>query len=150
MLLINESNSGYFQSGKRLFNAHFYDFHLSVPTTWPRLKMNVNYYINLIDIYLKMIYLAYNWVGDGWCSGLPPYNTTECGYDGGDCIPKPVKGYQNCTIPHPDLIGDKLCDSYAPYNTPECGYDGGDCNKLASFSPSTILHSEPHILCSNQ
>ena len=25
------------------------------------------------------------WVGDGFCDAVSPYNTPECGYDGGDC-----------------------------------------------------------------
>jgi hypothetical protein len=74
-----------------------------------------------------------NWIGNGFCDDV--YNTTECGNDGGDCIPC-KDGYTgfnctlylpNCTVPFPESqwIGDGFCDDI--YNTTECGNEGGDC-----------------------
>jgi hypothetical protein len=73
-------------------------------------------------------------IGNGFCDGL--YNTTECEYDGGDCLPC-KDGYigfnctlylPNCSVPFPAsqyFIGDGFCDDL--YNTAECGWEGGDC-----------------------
>ena len=32
--------------------------------------------------------------------------SSECGYDGGDCLYKPVEGLPNCFVLNPELIGD--------------------------------------------
>ena len=64
-----------------------------------------------------------SYLGDGWCENYEPYNTAECGWDGGDCV---VDGYPDCHV-DPDWIGDGYCDG-EDYNTAECGWDGGDCN----------------------
>ncbi len=63
-------------------------------------------------------------INDGHCHDYEPYNTAECGYDGGDCL---VDGYPNCHVGVPDWIGNGYCNDWSPYNTPECGFDGGDC-----------------------
>ena len=62
------------------------------------------------------------------------FNTTECGWEGGDCLPCDAGYfglncdlyYPNCSVPIPEFIGDGACDGL-PYNTTECGWDGGDC-----------------------
>ena len=63
-------------------------------------------------------------IGDGQCHLYPPFNTEECGWDGGDCV---VKDYPKCKGVDPNWIGDGRCDNHAPFNTEECGWDGGDC-----------------------
>ncbi len=45
-------------------------------------------------------------IGDGRCHG--EYNTTDCGYDGGDCI-EFYKKYPNCNVTYPEYIGDGYC-----------------------------------------
>jgi hypothetical protein len=52
------------------------------------------------------------------------WNSTECGFDGGDC--GIVPNYPDCTVEYPGWIGDGRCDGGA-YNTTECGFDGVDC-----------------------
>jgi hypothetical protein len=73
-------------------------------------------------------------IGNGVCDG-DDYNTTECGWDDGDCLPCNEDGYfgpnctlhyPNCSVPYPELIGDGSCNG-EPYNTTACGWDGGDC-----------------------
>ena len=60
-------------------------------------------------------------VGDGLCDNYEPYNTAQCGWDGGDCEKFPV----NCDIEDTYAIGDGNCN--IEFNTTECLYDGGDC-----------------------
>merc|ERR1712071_389892 len=71
------------------------------------------------------------WIGDNYCDDYSPYNTEECGFDGGDCIPEAINisdglDYSQCFVPIPSWVGDGICDP-EPYYTPECNYDGGDC-----------------------
>jgi hypothetical protein len=66
-----------------------------------------------------------NLIGDGNCDNVAPYNTAECGWDGGDCL---HPDYPDCKGVYPGNIGNGICDSSAPYNTAECKYDGGDCS----------------------
>ncbi|GFH44530.1 hypothetical protein CTEN210_01004 [Chaetoceros tenuissimus] len=68
------------------------------------------------------------WIGDGYCQG-GPYNTEECGFDGGDCLEFNQK-YPNCTLyelpfPFGGVLGDGWCVNW--YNTEECGWENGDC-----------------------
>ena len=72
------------------------------------------------------------WIGDGVCDG-GPYDTEECGYDGGNCPcvdgsfgPNCDLYYPFCYAPTPEWIGDGLCDG-GPWDTEDCGWDGGDC-----------------------
>ena len=58
-------------------------------------------------------------IGDGVCDymyGMYDYNTTECGWEGGDCVcddgyfgRKCNLYYPNCSVDYPELIGDGLC-----------------------------------------
>jgi len=63
-------------------------------------------------------------LGNGICSA-GPYNTQECGFDGGDCDTFNSE-YPNCDVLNPELVGNDDCDD-GKYNTEECGFDGGDC-----------------------
>ena len=60
------------------------------------------------------------YTGDDLCD-TAPYNTKECGYDGGDCKTFPV----NCNVMDTYAIGDGVC--HVEFNTTDCEYDGGDC-----------------------
>eukprot|EP00051_Salpingoeca_urceolata_P021146 m.326553 g.326553 ORF g.326553 m.326553 type:complete len:1341 (-) comp19743_c0_seq1:120-4142(-) len=84
-----------------------------------------------------------NWIGDKYCDAA--CNTTECDYDGGDCLGKAQPQQSNnfhhawdsnsntqstnaqpCTAGCTDSwIGDKYCDRAC--NVKECGFDGADC-----------------------
>ena len=57
-----------------------------------------------------------------------PYDTKECGYDGGDC-PELNYIYPECAVVEPSLIGNNICDEKKinEHNITERGYDGGDC-----------------------
>jgi len=61
------------------------------------------------------------------------FNSTECGFDGGDCnvVPK----YPDCNVAYPGWIGDGRCDG-GDYNTIECGFDGEDCNSFNAMYPN--------------
>lgn len=104
------------------------------------------------------------WIHDGFCD--TQCNTTDCEYDGGDCLGKNVKssngGFQSQggvfqqpgapvvqspgSAPRgPDYcapqcteswIGDKYCDT--PCNVAGCGFDGSDCG-LDAFVPANLL-----------
>ena len=71
-------------------------------------------------------------LGDGVCDGVP-YNTTECGYDNGDCS-NVYTNYPNCDIFYEAYFRDGDCD--LGYNTLECGYDVGDCEEFNSVYPT--------------
>jgi hypothetical protein len=79
---------------------------------------------NYPDCYVKYPKL----IGDGRCDDLigynSPYNTIECGFDGGDC--DFFNKYPNCNVDNLFWIGDGNCDG-GDYNTTECDFDGGDC-----------------------
>lgn len=77
------------------------------------------------------------WIGDEVCDSMPPYNTTACNNDAGDCIntepPTPCSfpddgfDYSNCNASVPCWIGDDFCDTGFPYSTDACNNDAGDC-----------------------
>ena len=62
-----------------------------------------------------------HWIGDHGICDSYPYNTPQCGWDGGDCHVK----YPNCTETIDFTFGDGNCTQ--KYNTTECGFDDGDC-----------------------
>ena len=67
-------------------------------------------------------------IGDGYCN--LEHNSSECGYDGGDCIGKSTGiklTYPSCNVPKPEQIGNGRCDKDEEYNNRMCGWDGGDC-----------------------
>ncbi|KAH3745540.1 notch receptor protein [Pelomyxa schiedti] len=59
-------------------------------------------------------------LGDESCAAA--CNTTECGYDGGDCVW--CAAY--CCV---SAVGDAFCDP--PCDVGECWWDGGDCDTCA-------------------
>jgi len=67
-------------------------------------------------------------IGAGFCNNIPPYNSKECGFDGGDCIPKEVENFPGCLVYSPEKIGNGICQDYEPYNSEVCKFDGGDCS----------------------
>lgn len=74
-------------------------------------------------------------IGDGTCDAARDvllegrkFNTTECGYDGGDCVLHPA-GYEDCFVPEPGRVGNGICDGW-DYNTELCGWDDGDCDSF--------------------
>ena len=82
-------------------------------------------------------------IGDGTCDAASDvllenqrFNTTECGYDGGDCALHP-EGYEDCYVAEPGRVGNGVCDGW-DYNIEECGWDGGDCDWLNSNYPNCI------------
>jgi hypothetical protein len=87
------------------------------------------------------------YIGDGFCDGL--FNTTECGMEGGDCLPcndgyvgiNCKLFYPNCSVPNPQWIGDGACDGDV-YNTEACGWDGKDCRQCDDgyFGPNCTLY----------
>jgi LNR domain len=89
-------------------------------------------------------------LGAGICEGQP-FNTEECGWDGGDCIrcndgyfgPYCDLDYPNCSIPDPAWIGDSGCDGL-PYNVEECGWDGGDCCAPGYFGRNCEVTGYPN------
>jgi hypothetical protein len=56
---------------------------------------------------------------DGICQ--PSCNSTECGYDGGDCCDTNSAVVAACLSTRADGVCDAACD------LPQCGHDGGDC-----------------------
>ncbi len=85
------------------------------------------------------------WIGDKECFDEPPYNSELCGFDGGDCEPKPVDGYpRECSVHRPGWIGNEVCNDIPPYNTPACGFDGGDCkrNPVDGYLNCFVHHTE--------
>merc|ERR1712071_123923 len=102
-----------------------------------------------------------DWIGNGECWG--PYNTQECGWDGGDCLfdvsdtPSGTPTYEpsntqsaaptefvnendsNCRVDCLTCIGNGVCDG-GDYNTLDCGYDGGDCIEFNNIYPNCHVH----------
>ncbi len=85
------------------------------------------------DYYDYYYHYGPHYIKDGRCHSM--YNTSECGYDGGDCI-EFREQYPNCTVETPEWIGDGECN-LGQYYTEECGYDGGDdCTAFKKNYPS--------------
>lgn len=61
-------------------------------------------------------------IGNGVCD--LDLNTTECSYDGYDCMDKEKE--IPCQVENQDWLGDGICDG-GEYNTFQCNYDYGDC-----------------------
>ncbi len=102
---------------------------------------------NLNDLfYTKCAVSDPDWVNDGYCDDRPPFNTNDCGFDGGDCTLKPVDGYPDCFVNIPGLIGNGACSDYPPYNTEDCGFDGGDCTlKEVERFPGCYVYNPDNI-----
>lgn len=64
-------------------------------------------------------------IANGICD--PELNTTECSWDGFDCID--AKKDIPCIVDDINLLGDGICNG-GRYNTPQCDFDG----KLDFFS----------------
>jgi hypothetical protein len=104
----------------------------------------------LMELYAVPCYSRYtDLIGDGWCDGIP-FNTGECGWEGGDCCDPGLVGpncsitsYPNCLVPIPNVIGDGNCDGL-PFNTEECGWDGGDCCASGLVGPYCNITSYPN------
>jgi len=64
-------------------------------------------------------------IGDGTC--LLQYNTSVCGFDGGDCLVQ----YPFCNAENKNKLGNGECDSSSTpsenLNNQQCGWDDGDC-----------------------
>ena len=108
---------------------------------------NEEVFIDVIDLdelyYTKCAVNNPSAIGDENCN--TDYNTTACGFDGGDCTLKPVEGYPDCFVLHPFYIIDGYCRDEAPYNTSACGFDDGDCiPKPVNGYPDCLLLSENH------
>eukprot|EP00755_Sulcionema_specki_P024971 Sspe_Gene.82282::Locus_53927_Transcript_1_1_Confidence_1.000_Length_3562::g.82282::m.82282/K08239/GNPTAB; UDP-N-acetylglucosamine-lysosomal-enzyme len=94
------------------------------------------------------------WVADGYCD--KPCNTSECDWDGGDCVGANVKqGVGAPSSSHvapgppgeptgcssgcvPSWVGDKFCDRNC--NNRECGYDATDCS-LDDLRTLPMIHA---------
>ncbi len=84
-------------------------------------------------------------IKNGVCNDRPPYNSDICGFDGGDCRLKPVRGLPKCSVLNPNWVGDERCTDYPPYNTNDCEFDGGDCvKKPVSGYPDCVILPEYH------
>jgi hypothetical protein len=58
------------------------------------------------------------WIGDGWCDAYSPYNTPECGYDGGDCCENTCQdGPYECGVEAPFNCQDPSEPTSAPVPT---------------------------------
>lgn len=76
-------------------------------TTTP--EVGDEYYTN-VDNEVAMQYpncaaFPLRYVGDGWCDSHSPYNTAECGYDGGDCCDSSVPLFK-CEDPDSLMFGE--------------------------------------------
>ncbi len=77
-------------------------------------------------------------LGNGVCDG-GNYNTFQCDYDLGDCIPFNEQ-YPDCEVDFPSLVGNGQCDVQ---NSTECGYDGGDCLPKDWVAKGSEIVGEP-------
>jgi len=58
------------------------------------------------------------WIGDGWCDAYSPYNTPECGYDGGDCCENTCQdGPYECGVDAPFYCQDPSQPTMPPSPT---------------------------------
>jgi hypothetical protein len=65
-----------------------------------------------------------SFVGDNYCDG-PEYNTTECGFDDGDCLNLIDFGCSGS--------GNGYCENV--FNNEKCDFDGGDCTEFNRVFP---------------
>ena len=77
-------------------------------------------------------------IGDGRCDNFLPYNTDDCGEDGGDCLSF-NENFPGCEAPITELVGDGICQNVHPYNTEKCDNDGGDCDEFRSIYPECYV-----------
>ena len=73
-------------------------------------------------------------IGNGRCDNFEPYNSPECGADGGDCEEFNLN-FPGCKAAKTALVGDGKCYNILPYNTTECDFDGGDCDAFRKYYP---------------
>ena len=115
---------------------------------------------------------------NGYCDAIAqkPYNTEQCGWDGGDCCQETCRstekllcgftnnntvrvGFPQCKDPRvclatdPRRLGDGLCDN--AYNSLNCNWDGGDCcsqtcedsaEHECGFNPNNVEIGFPNCL----
>ena len=74
-------------------------------------------------------------LGNGVCDTWGGQNTTECNYDGGDCVDDFFLKYPDCTVQNKESIGNGVCENLEAQNVEECGYDGGDCLEFNVIYP---------------
>jgi len=87
-------------------------------------------------------------IGDGRCDNFRPYNTLQCGFDEGDCVPVPVDGYPDCILrpEEHEFVDEGECEDIdvGPYNTKECGFGNGGCERNPVTEYADCFVHSPH------